>query len=401
MGTGDINESSGSVRSFGMGNVGVGTPASAFLNSSNPALLYYNNRVTFELGLTGQAKELSDEIGKQRNADGTLNYLALALPISKRWSSAIGLRPFSAVKYEYSSEGTVNGDPSTKTLNNYTGNGNISEVFFGHGIRIAKRLNIGVSASYLFGVVERDASTQLANATNNEVGIEKLVITERTNYNGFQFKGALAYRQPLKGKWSLNLGSVYSVGNDINTKKRTVQERRLGNDLVLDQNFLGDSIETKTKIPQAVQFGFSVDNGRSLVVGADFSAQKWSDYQSGLNNEKLANTYRVGVGTEYTPNAISVDSYLKRVTYRAGVTLATTPVELNGKQVNDMAVHWGFSFPIGGGPRPPEYTQSLLNLGFALGRRGTGESNALTENYFRVQLGFSLNSNWFIKPKID
>jgi hypothetical protein len=266
---------------------------------------------------------------------------------------------------------------------------------------VAKRLNIGVSASYLFGVVEREAATQLRNADNAELGIEKLVINERTNYNGFQFKGALAYRQPLKGKWSLNLGSVYTLGNDIDTKKRTVQERRLGTDLVLDRNYLGDSITTSTRIPQAIQFGLSVDNGRSLVVGADFSAQKWSDYQTGLNSEKLADTYRVAVGAEYTPNAVSLDNYLKRVTYRAGVSLANTPVEISGKQVNDMSVHWGFTLPIGGGPRPPEYTQSLLNLGFAVGRRGTGESNALTENYFRVQLGFSLNSNWFIKPKID
>ncbi|RDC65898.1 hypothetical protein AHMF7616_04529 [Adhaeribacter pallidiroseus] len=400
-GVGDVNESTGSVRSFGMGNVGVGTPASAYINSSNPALLYYNNRVTFELGLGAQAKILSDEVGEQRDADGSLNYLALALPISKRWSTAVGLRPYSTINYEYTSEGTVAGDATTKTRNSYTGNGNLSEVFFGHGIRIAKRLNLGVSASYLFGLVERESGSQLINATDASLSAEQLVINERTNYNGFQFKGALAYRQPLKDKWSLNLGTVYTIGSDLNTKKRTVQERRLSNDLVLGQNYLGDSITTTTRLPQGIQFGLSVDNGQSLVIGADFSAQKWSEFKSGVSTDKLADTYRIGIGAEYIPNPVSVNSYFQRVAYRAGFSVGKTPLELNGKQVNDVSLHWGFTLPIGGSPRPPEYTQSLLNLGFAVGRRGNGESNTLQENYFRVQLGFSLNSNWFIKPKID
>lgn len=400
-GIGDINESSGSVRAFGMGNVGVGTPASSYLNSSNPALLYYNNRVTFEMGLGGQAKQLSDAVGKQRDADGNLSYLGLAVPLSKRWSSAVALRPFSTVNYKYVSEGTVTGDPATKTINNYTGSGSISEVFFGHGIRVAKRLNIGASASYLFGLVERNASTQLTNEGEADLNVEKLVINERTNYNGFQFKGAIAYRQPLKGKWSMNFGSVYTLGSDLDTKRRTAQQRRLINDQLLDEHLLGDSITTITTIPQAMQFGLSIDNGRSLVIGADFSSQKWSDYRSGLNADKLADTYRVAVGAEFIPNPVSINSYLQRIGYRAGVSVGKSPVEIGGRQVNDMALHWGFTLPIGGSPRPPEYTQSLLNLGFAVGRRGTGESNAITENYFRVQLGFSLNSNWFIKPKID
>ncbi|PSR55607.1 hypothetical protein AHMF7605_19895 [Adhaeribacter arboris] len=400
-GVGDINESTGSVRSFGMGNVGVGTPASAYINSSNPALLYYNNRVTFEMGIGGQAKQLSDEVGKQRDADGSLNYLGLALPLSKRWSTAIGLRPFSTVNYEYVSEGAVNGDPSTKIVNSYTGNGNLSEVFFGHGIRVAKRLNIGVSASYLFGAVERESTAQLVNESDVSLSAERLVISERSNYNGLLFKGALAYRQPLSKKWSLNVGTVYTLGNDLTTKRRTVQERRLASDLVLSRNYLGDSITTTTHLPQGIQFGLSVDNGQSLVVGADFSAQKWSDYKSGLSTEKLADSYRVAVGAEYIPNPASINSYFQRIGYRAGFGIGKTPLELNGKQVNDVSLHWGFTLPIGGSPRPPEYTQSLLNLGFAIGRRSNGESSTLQEKYFRIQLGFSLNSNWFIKPKID
>ncbi|MDQ3289884.1 MAG: hypothetical protein M3Q05_01205, partial [Bacteroidota bacterium] len=317
--------------------------------------------------------------------------------------TAVSLRPFSSVNYEYVSEGTVTGDPTTKIVNSYTGNGSISEVYWGHGIRIAKRLNIGVSASYLFGNVDREATAQLVNEADVNLSAERMVINERSNYNGLLFKGALAYRQPLSNKWSLNLGTVYTLDNDLNAKRRTVQERRLASDQVLSRNYLGDSVSTTTHLPQAIQFGVSVDNGRSLVFGADFSAQKWSNYKSGLNDNanNLADTYRVAVGAEYIPNPASINSYFQRVGYRAGFGVGKTPLEINGKQVNDVSLHWGFTLPIGGSPRPPEYTQSLLNLGFAIGRRGNGESSGLQEKYFRIQLGFSLNSNWFIKPKID
>jgi hypothetical protein len=64
-------------------------------------------------------------------------------------------------------------------------------------------------------------------------------------------------------------------------------------------------------------------------------------------------------------------------------------------------VHAGVSLPIGSVPRPPEYNQSFINLGVALGQQGNTQNGLLQERYVRFMIGLTLNSSWFIKPKFE
>jgi hypothetical protein len=96
-----------------------------------------------------------------------------------------------------------------------------------------------------------------------------------------------------------------------------------------------------------------------------------------------------------------MNSYFNRVSYRAGVSYTKTPINLQGTQLNDIAVHTGLSLPLGTTPRPPEYNQSAVNIGLAFGKNGTTANNLLRENYVRFNIGISLNSSWFLKPRID
>ena len=106
---------------------------------------------------------------------------------------------------------------------------------------------------------------------------------------------------------------------------------------------------------------------------------------------------RIGLGGEYVPEPGS-PKYFRRVAYRAGFTFGQTPYQITGKQLNETAVTWGFTFPLG----RPNITESyFLNLGFALGKRGTTDNNLVQENFIRMQAGFSLNNKWFIKRKLD
>jgi len=154
-------------------------------------------------------------------------------------------------------------------------------------------------------------------------------------------------------------------------------------------------------LPSFMQFGFSLDNNKSWVVGAEYFSRNWAGFRSETGAQELTETYKISLGGEYTPDAASFDNYLKRVSYRAGVSYNKTPIVLAGTQLTDAAVHAGFSFPIGSTPRPPEYNQSALNVGIAVGKNGTTDNGLIREKYIQFNIGLSLNSSWFIKPRID
>ncbi|MGV3503054.1 MAG: hypothetical protein ACO1O1_05065 [Adhaeribacter sp.] len=401
IGLGDLNPAPGNIRNFGMGLIGVSTPNGSHAQVENPALLYYVNRVSFEMAGTGQLKSIDNGQEKKQAGNGGLNYLALSVPVTKAWRSAIGLRPFSMVNYATSKAGNVVGAPEqTPAIAGNTGEGTISEAYFSNGVRLFKGLTVGVTGSYIFGGIDKNAYTQLqdsaglANAT-------QLVLNEHVNYSDLLFKGGLTYRKSLGKKVNATLGGVYGFETQLDQKTKTILQRRRASDLmVIAETDLGDSSQTQVTLPGFWEAGLSFDNANNWVIGAEVSARNWSAY-NGSDAARLRNSLRVGVGGEYVPDPTSIDSYLKRVSYRAGFSYAKTPYYEQGQQINDKSVHAGVSLPIGSVPRPPEYNQSFINLGVALGQQGSAGNGLLQEKYVRFMVGLTLNSSWFIKPKFD
>ena len=403
LGIGELNTSTGNVRNFGMGNLGVSTPNSYFVNIQNPALLVYNSRVTFEIAASGQVKKIENGTTSQNTSHTGFGYLALALPVTKNWRTAIGLKPFSSVNYNTYSTGTVPGAPDNiDFISGNNGEGTISEAFFSNGVRIYKGLTVGVTGSYLFGGIDRNAYTQLQD-TAATTSPQRVILNERTNYSDVMFRGGLSYRQPLGKKANVTAGLVYGLQTDLNATRRISQQRVRLTDATLLSEVPLDSLQSQETIPSFIEAGLSFDNNSNWVIGAEFATRDWTTYRNldGNSNTNLANSYRFALGGELTPDAASVESYLKRVTYRAGFNYANTPIIINGEQLTDMSVHFGATLPIGSVPRPPEYNQSFVNLGVALGRNGTTTGGLLRENYIRFMVGISLNSVWFIKPKFD
>src|SRR5690349_7897248 len=67
LGLGDLNGNTGNIRNFSMGGAGVASPNSYQLNYQNPALLFYNNNVVFEISAAGQLKDLKQDTRTQRD----------------------------------------------------------------------------------------------------------------------------------------------------------------------------------------------------------------------------------------------------------------------------------------------------------------------------------------------
>ncbi|MDX5349031.1 MAG: hypothetical protein LPJ89_07455 [Hymenobacteraceae bacterium] len=398
IGIGDVNMYQGGIRNFSMGGTGVSSAHSLIINDINPALLFYNNTVAFELGVSSQLKKLKTTDKSQVDGNTNLHYMSFAAPITKRWSAAVGLKPVSTVDYDIEVINPVVGDPANQSAVKYLGSGGLSEVYFMHGVKIADGFTVGASASYVFGNIIDETTVQLIG----DVGLQenRTVVGTRTEYSDFRFKAGANYRHKLTDKISMNIGGTYTLKTDMSAERLRVQQQRsnstnaLLNEVVLTQNS-----KSAVTLPQAFAIGTSIDNGRNWSAAIDVNAQQWSEFRSFNDRQVLNNSFSVGAGGEYTPDPL--DTYLKRVTYRVGASYARTPLQQSGENIKDMALTWGFSLPIGEAPQPPELQRAQLLLAFALGTRGTTDANLIKENYFRFNIGVALNNRWFQKRRIN
>jgi|SRR6476661_595677 len=403
LGLGEFNANTGGVRQMGMGGVGIAAPNSVNVNELNPAMLYYVGRTTFEAGYTAQYKTVQNATSENKTGSGTLGYLALALPLSKKWGAAVGLKPLSAVDYEANVVQGVTGAPDdSQVLKQYRGTGGIAEAYLAQGLQLTKRFSVGFTAAYAFGTVDETTGTAIQTGSGNLSS--KVVERDHTRYSDFTFKAAAHYRQNLGDKLNLNVGGVYSFGSNLTGTRLTTQERQDANGAVL-----GLPIETvngkgTSVLPAMVQGGLSIDNGRNWSISLDAARQEWSKFNSfGSSSFPLENTTRVALGSEFVPDPSSVEHYFRRVSYRAGISVAQLPYRPGGQTLYDRAVSWGFGFPL---PNATPTEATTVSLAFTYGIRGNtdllsnGGSN-VQETYIKGQVGFTINNRWFIKRRLQ
>ena len=386
-GLGDLN-SSAFTTNVGMGGIGVSNGQGWYLNNVNPALLTKNVFTVLEAGMVYESRQLEDDSNlSQSNSGGGLGYFAMSFPvISNKWTSSLGIMPFTTVNYNILSQNTVPGSEVPVTFN-YKGEGGLTKAYFANGFKIAKNLSIGVKASILFGSVVNET---LAVPGDQDFPINFLTaVVDKTSIHGFTLSSGLAYSFELKDKTFLNAGFTYDIESNLSAKKFKTGELRplVGTRVISTDTLINDS-RGDVRLPSSFGFGLSYEILYKFVVGADLHISNWSDFQDfEQNNESLVNNYGINVGAEYTPDVTSVDSYFKRVTYRIGFDFQKTPFEVAEQQLDDFGINFGVSFPVKG--------LSIMNLAFKYGQRGTTDDGLIKENYMRVHFGISFNDRWF------
>ena len=405
IGLGDYNANTGGVRQMGMGGVGLAAPNAVNVNELNPALLYYTGRTTFEAGYNGQYKTVKNASASSRSGDATLGYFAMSVPLSTRWGAAVGLKPLSSVDYESNTAKPVVGRPDDVQLTQLRGTGGVSEAYFAQGVRVAKGLTLGFTASYIFGTVDETTGTTLQIANSTAVQ-DKAVDRQHTRYSDFAFRAGAHYRQKLGKTLNMNVGGVYSFSHNLNGLQTNTRERENADGTLIGTSTVLSDGRGSTFVPALTQVGVSFDNDKNWSLNLDVSQQQWSKFRNFTSNgPALENTLRVGLGGEISPDPGSVEHYFQRVTYRAGVSFAQMPYQPGGRTLYDRSVSWGFAFPM---PTATPLEATTFSLAFTYGMRGntslletaSGSSN-VQENYIRGQLGVTLNNRWFIKRRLQ
>ena len=407
-GIGDLT-GSGLTHNIGMGGVGISNGSSLYYNNANPALLYRNSLSIFSIGMAGEYKQIATTESSQENVIGGFNYALLGLPLMvDRWTLGLGIMPYSTVNYKYTLDETVIGNPDARVEKSFTGSGGFNKFFVSNGFKINKNFSIGLTVGYLFGSIkdqvqntiytQRLFEVPLTDSTSEVRSLEQAgggaVSTERLTIGNLYLKGGLAYRMLLTKTSALNLGLTYEVGGEKGAKLYQNIRSNYFDETVDVANDTVSNSDGNIELPSTFGIGLSYEKAYKWTAGIDLILRDWSSYRNYEgNSEGFVNNYKIAAGAEFIPDATSVDSYLKRMTYRIGLSHQKLPYEINNEKINEFGINFGVSLPI--------RNYSSFDLGFELGQRGTTDQNLIEEKYFKVHLGVTFNDKWFLRRKYD
>jgi len=392
LGMGEIQGSENATQMM-MGGIGVSNSNGIYTNMVNPALLARNRWTNLEVGVNTEYKTLQDYRQQQKVFGGNYQSLNLTLPVTSRWTMAIGIRPHSAVEYETRSYRRLNLLGVDSLIYSYKGNGGVSKVSISNGVRIYKELYVGLQMDYLFGQVNRNVATQ--NMSDGQY--YKVQLEDLTSYSDFQFKAGFAYRANLKPDLFLNLGATLDLSSSLHANQvKRFATMDLSGLTVINADTLEKSAAFVQQIPVANRFGISLEKAAKWMVGVDYTYTDWSKVTNNLGRStKLPASHKVSIGGEFTPDVESISKYFKRTTYRLGASYEKTPYDFlgNGNYAVDKNLSFGVAFPL--------RNLSFLNVAYQVGRRGSITENGLEEQYHRLTLGLTFSDLWFQKQKIN
>lgn len=201
-----------------------------------------------------------------------------------------------------------------------------------------------------------------------------------------------------------NFGLSYDLKANLNGTSDQYLNRDNISGLAISKDTLATGLSTTIALPSTFRAGISLDKmptqselSRLWTVGLDVSYTKWSQFSDQLTEVPYQDNYRIALGGEITPHVAST-SYLKRMTYRAGVFYGSVPYQINETTFSDAGITFGLTMPVGifTASNPPK----TINLGVTLGQRGTLVNNLIKEKYALISLSFNFNNRWFQRYKL-
>jgi hypothetical protein len=401
---------SGNILNRGMGNISIAYNNPQCINFNNPASYsrFGDQKALLDVGIDFQTRTMQNQNKDRINFSNVyIPYLTGGFQLKgekrkRAWGVAFGIKPLSKVSYNIESGIRKGADSITY---NYEGNGGLYQAFGGTGIAF-KNLSIGVNIGYRFG--SKDYTTRVSMVNDSLAGRftsgQKQV---KDNYGGVFAEVGIQYEIKLSKKEMLTFGGFGSLSTDMRVNSREniftyLQPGDISSLTPIDSISLKQKASGKLIYP--AQFGFGCMYDRitesRLSIGADFSFQQWSEYRIYNQPDLLTDAWQIKAGIQWIPEVKSNAKKNKRtLIYRAGTYYTQEPFVYSGN-INSYGLTLGMGLPVKKYSYAEYNRNNMVNIALEFGRRGNA-GNIITENYFRVALGFSFSDIWFIKSKYD
>lgn len=397
----------GNIANRGMGGISAGIADPTTVNTVNPAS--YGNLIytTLDVGLEYDGRNLKSKepVGNYRSNNGIISYLQIGFPLlngnkkamksGTAWAVTFGLKPISKINYKIQRSGRNAGD-STETI--MEGNGGVNQAFLGTALKL-KHFSIGLNTGYLFG--EKDYSTRLL-FNNDSISYQSANYETNNRFGGMFLSAGVQYAFDLKKNGKKNgvfrIGAYGDLKQQYNATRDELRETFVfdANDAPVRVDSVSETKDQKGKVQLPATFGagFSFEK-EHILFGMDYETTKWDDYSFFGQKDLVKNSWLAKAGIQYYPG--SGTGYFNYVKYRAGVTFGSDYIKVD----NDLPFYTasiGGAFPLKLKRSFYERQYSVMNLAFEFGNRGNSNNN-ITENIYKISLGFSLSDIWFIRQK--
>lgn len=388
-GIGDL-KFKGTVETRSMGGLSI-LPDSIHVNLQNPAMYSSLKWTTYTVGASVKDTRFKTSSQNDQSTRGTFDYLAVAIPF-KKLGIGFGLLPYTSVGYKIVNVTDLGN--GIRDGREFYGSGGINRAFAGASFRVLPQLSIGANFQYNFGNID---TKSIRSMTGVQYPTRE---TNDTHYGGVSFNLGASYQTKITNKLDMYVGASYTPESKLrSTTDRTIASVNIsssGNETVIDE-LDPSSFEQQIDMPSVLSIGAGIGEARKWFAGAEFTTQSSNMLGArfdAVTNASFKSSQKFSVGGYFIPNYNSYNSYLKRITYRAGLKYEALGLEVNGEDVNDTGFTVGFGLPLGG-------VWSNLNVGFEMGKRGTTRGGLVQENYMNFMASLSLNDRWFIKRKYD
>ena len=385
-----ISSFKGSIENQAMGGLSI-LGDSTHINFRNAAGYGSLKLTNFTIAASHNEIDLSADGREGHNTSTTIDYLALAFPVSKKVGVGFGLIPETSVDYEILNAGET-------SLTQYSGRGGVNRAFLAAGVELFKGFRIGAEGSYNFGNIRNEVIQVDSDQQYSVREIDRSDIKGLTYNFGAQFEKAFAKKYKLYSSVSFQPERSLTLENDRSLQSVVYSQTDNAVVSVIDsQDF---SLEdTETIVPNMYSFGLGLGEVNKWFAGGQveyLESSKMTNRAFVTPDATYDDSFKYRLGGYFVPDYNSITSYWSRVTYRLGARFEETGLMIQNESIDEFGISFGLGLPLGRG-------FSNANITFEYGQRGTTNASLVKEDIFKVGLSLSLNPlrPWFVPNKYN
>ena len=375
-----VESNSGTGRNSGLGNTGISLDAKYGVNLYNPASFatLTPNEFVFDFGGSVEYMQFTSDDLNEQNTTYNFSNISFGFNHDDKYGIALTLKPATSVGYSLIGiQSNIEG--SDEQFNtNIEGSGGLNELRLDYGRNILDNLNVGIKASYLFGKIIEDESIVTTNSY--------LEVSEENYYSGAKLGLGLQYNflNTHDFGFTIDFPTVLKGTKDVLIGKYSNSAYTL-----LEET--EDESIADFRLPLKLGFGYST-TFNNLLLSADYNRSFWSstDQSDAIGDYSNQDIYSLGASFTADPTSYK---YWNRVDFRMGLNYNSGYLKVDDKAIDTYTASLGIGLPIG--------KRSLLNISYALGKKGTTESILVKEYVNTLNINISLSDIWFQKRKYD